>query len=467
MGFISYDFLIFFLIVFALYWLFPKRRWQNFLLLLSSVVFYGWLAPWHSAVLLASIIVDYFLALGMIRWKSRSSALMWLGIALNLSLLFSIKYFPVYRNALITWTDQVGFSSDVFLASILLPLGVSFYVLKKISFLVEVNRGTLSPAQNFIDFAAYISFFPQVLSGPIDRPNKFLKQLEESRAWSSANFYKAWQLIVMGLFKKIVIANTIKVLVDQVFLMQEPSKIFLIVGGLSFTLQIIADFSSYTDLSRGLAFLLGLETMENFDKPYLVYTPSQFWNRWHISFSSWLRDYIFFPVRRMLLKAKRIPEFISQSIPPLVTMFISGLWHGTGLTFIVWGLYYGMLIVIYQSLGLHGNWKPANVMKRFFAWLLMFLIIVFGWVIFRASSMNWLWSTLLHAPVYRNTEELIASLFLLSMTAFYALPIWIKQFMEQRLPNWFNLHAAYYAVATLLILVFMNSSSPDFIYFQF
>jgi D-alanyl-lipoteichoic acid acyltransferase DltB (MBOAT superfamily) len=291
--------------------------------------------------------------------------------------------------------------------------------------------------------------------------------LEVSRKWAASHFYNAWALILMGLFKKIVVANTVKVFVDQIFLQKEPSKLLLVVGGLGFTLQILADFSSYTDLSRGLSFLLGLETTENFNKPYLSLTPGEFWNRWHISFSSWLRDYVFFPLRRILLRVRNLPENLSLIIPPLVTMFISGLWHGTGLTFVAWGLYYGVLIVVYQLMGFHGNWKPAGVLKHLAAWLVMFAIIVFGWIIFRAQSMPWLWGILLHSPLYHDSGELVTSLVLTEMIAFYAALLIIKHVLDTYCPKWANLHALYYVAATLLIIIYINSASPDFIYFQF
>jgi D-alanyl-lipoteichoic acid acyltransferase DltB (MBOAT superfamily) len=467
MGFISYDFLIFFLVVFALYWLAPERRWQNLLLFAASAVFYGWLTRWHVLILLASIVGDYFLALSMERWKQRTSFLLWVGVILNLGFLASVKYYFSYDEILSTTMGRLGLSGDVFLSSIILPLGVSFYTLKKIGYLIDVKKGTLRPTRDFIAFAAYVSFFPQILSGPIERPSKLLKQLEVPRSWATSNFFNAWQLLLMGLFKKVVIANTIKVFVDQIFLIKEPSKVFLIVGGLGFTLQILADFSSYTDLSRSFAFLLGLNTTENFNKPYLSFTPSEFWNRWHISFSSWLRDYVFFPIRRILLRLPSLPEALIQALPPLITMFLSGLWHGTGATFIAWGLYYGILIVLYQMVGIRGDWKPANPVGRFLAWLTMFSFIVFGWIIFRAPSLPWLWNAFTITPFANNQEELIASFVLVMMITFYAVPLLLKLLFDQYFPEQKTVHALYYASVLLLTLVFANSSSPDFIYFQF
>ena len=468
MGLITYNFLIFFLVSFTLYWVFPQRRWQNIVLLGSSAVFYGWLAPWHTLVLFASITVDYFLATAITRFKSKAGFFMWLGVTLNLVFLLSIKYYFLFNGTLKVWINQLGLPGSSFVDGIILPLGVSFFTLKKICYLIEVRKGSQHPEQHgFIAYAAYISFFPQVFSGPIDRPSKLLKQLEAPRGWTASHFSSAWQLILMGLFKKIVIANTVKVFVDQIFLLQEPSKIFLIVGGLGFTLQILADFSSYTDLSRGIAFLLGLETTENFNKPYLSLTPTEFWNRWHMSFSFWLRDYVFFPIMRMLTRMKKLPKTLVLIIPPLITMLVSGLWHGVGSTFVVWGLYYGVLIAAYQLIGLRGEWKPKGALSRLAAWLVMFLIIVFGWIIFRAPSISWLWNILLHSPLYRTNEELIASLVLMIMIAFYASLLLVKHVLETYRPGSITLHALYYSVATLLVIIFMNSSSPDFLYFQF
>lgn len=468
MGFVTYEFLVFFLVFLALYWLTNHKSWKNLLLLLASIIFYGWLVPWHVIVLLLSILVDYFLALGIVRFKSRARPLTILGVLLNVGLLAFVKYYFFFNASLAEGLNQAGLSGDIFFAKIVLPLGLSFYILKKIAYLLDVQRGILRPTHDFIAFAAYVSFFPQVLSGPIDRPQKLLAQLESPRTWKSDNFYNAWHLLAMGFFKKIVIANTVKVIVDQIFLLEEPSKILLFVGGLGFTLQILADFSSYTDISRGVSFLLGLETTENFNHPYLSLTPSEFWNRWHISLSTWLRDYIFFPLRRALLKKRNIiPEFMIQALPPLVTMFVSGLWHGVGWKFIVWGLYYGALIVIYQSIAARADVQPARRLRIFFSWLTMFLLIVFGWLIFRAQSLSWLWNALIHAPFYRTPQELTASFVLLTIIAFYASLLIVKFWIDRYWATYSNLQAAYYVCATLAIIVFMNSSSPDFIYFQF
>lgn len=468
MGFTTYDFLVFFLIFLFVYWLAPGKNWKNLLLLFASYLFYGWIASWHVIVIFLSTLIDYFLALGMAHWRSKARLLAWIGVVLNVSLLASVKYYSSINASLASWLGQIGFNGDVFLVKIILPLGLSFYVLKKIGYLLDVQRGIFQPTHDFIAFAAYVSFFPQVLSGPIDRPQKLLTQLYEHRVWKSANFYNAWQLLIMGFFKKIVIANTVSVIVNQIFEIEQPSKILLLVGGLGFALQILADFSSYTDISRGLSFLLGLETTENFNQPYLSLTPTDFWNRWHISLSSWLRDYIFFPLRRTLLKRQDIfPEILIQFIPPLITMLISGMWHGIGWIFILWGLYHGVLIIIYQLIGLRGDWKPAGFIKSFFAWLVMFLLILFSWLIFRAPSLAWLWNALTNTRLYGAPQELTASLVLLVTLGFYASLLIVKFLIDRYAAKYTSLQAVYYVCATLMTIVFINSSAPDYIYLKF
>jgi alginate O-acetyltransferase complex protein AlgI len=465
--FTSYDFLVFFLIVFLAYWLARRRILQNLVLLAASYVFYGWLYPWHVIVLAASTLVDYFLARWMASQRTHVRRILALSLILNIGLLLLVKYYYSFNDSLAGLFSGVGFNGDFLLARLVLPLGVSFYVLKKIAYMIDVARGTLIPATDLVAFGVYVSFFPQVIAGPIDRAQKLLPQLAQPRTWKRDYFHSAWPLLVMGFFKKLVIADSVRVIVDQIFQLAEPTKLILLVGVLGFTLQILADFSAYTDLSRGFSFLLGLETSENFAQPYLSLTPSDFWNRWHITFSSWLRDYIFFPLRRALLKRKVLPAVLVTAIPPIITMFISGLWHGTGWTFVVWGLYYGVLIAGYQLAGVRGEFKSAPPWQRGLAWFVMFNLIVFGWLIFRAPSMNWLGRVLFEMPFIRTSNDVIGSLATLSMVVFYSIPLLLKWRLDLLHKQSPVLQASYYALATLAVIVFFNSASPDFIYFHF
>jgi D-alanyl-lipoteichoic acid acyltransferase DltB (MBOAT superfamily) len=325
-----------------------------------------------------------------------------------------------------------------------------------------------SPVTNLVDFALFVAFFPQIMAGPIDRVRSLMPQIQQPRGWKGENFYSAWPLLVMGLFKKFVIADNVTVIVDKIFGLNSPSIVLLLVGGLGFTLQVLADFSGYTDLARGIAFLLGFKTPQNFNSPYLSITPTDFWNRWHMTLSSWLRDYLFNPLRRWLLKHGHCASsLLTWLIPPLVTMLASGLWHGAGWNYIAWGLYYGLLIVIYQRAGLGGSWKPAGWLKRGLAWLVMFSLIVFGWLLFRSPGLAWLGNVFLHSPFANSPDDLAVSLAYLSMIAFYSLPLMLKMILDRFLNKSVWGQAVFYAVAAVVIIVYINSASPDFIYFQF
>lgn len=465
MVFTTNAFLLFFLIVFVLYWGMWERRWQNILLLIASYYFYWSVQTWYALMLGLSTTVDFFLARGMAAYPQRRGQLLSLSLVLNLGVLAFFKYFDFFSASVAMFLSGIGLVTDAPVLKILLPAGLSFFTLKKLGYMIDVSRGTLKPSHGFIDFALYVSFFPQLVAGPIDRPQKLLPQMEPPRIWRADFFYNAWPLLVMGFFKKLVIANSVQVLVDRVFGLHQPSGFLLLSGALGFTLQIFADFSAYTDLSRGFALLLGFETSENFRQPYLSLTPTDFWNRWHISLSTWLRDYVFFPVRRIVLRYQ-LNETVAMSIPPLVTMLVSGIWHGAGLTYIVWGLYYGILITVYQLAGIRGDLKPASKLASFFAWLLMFSWIVFGWAIFRSPSMNWLLQILFHSPFISSQSEFILGLITITMTLAYSLPLLLKHLLDRSANDSWG-HAAFYALAACLVIVYINSTSPDFIYFQF
>jgi D-alanyl-lipoteichoic acid acyltransferase DltB (MBOAT superfamily) len=287
--------------------------------------------------------------------------------------------------------------------------------------------------------------------------------------WKADYFYNAWPLIVMGFFKKVVIADTIANLaVVPIFNLQHPTPLMLLTAALAFTVQILADFSAYTDLSRAVALLFGFETSENFNAPYQALTPTEFWNRWHITLSTWLRDYIFFPLRRALLRSKiYLPVWLVDFLPPLVTMLVSGIWHGTGWTYVLWGGFYGVLIILYQSLGLGGSWKPTNRLTRFIAWLVMFSLIVLSFAIFRASSLQWIASILTSGLTVGSPEQRMVAVFNLSLVTVYSLPLILKWQMDRSLPKDSFLHEVYFVAATVLMLIYINSASTDFVYFQF
>jgi D-alanyl-lipoteichoic acid acyltransferase DltB (MBOAT superfamily) len=466
MSFTSYSFLVFFLCVLALYWLVKDKRWQNIILLIASYVFYGWVHPWYAIMLGASTLVDHGIAHALVR-SQRKNLLLAASLILNLGVLFFFKYYNFFVNDIVKLFSGMGFQTNLHFVQIILPVGLSFYTLKKIGYIIDVSKGVLKPTIDLVSFSLFVAFFPQITAGPIDRPQKLIPQFESPRTWQRNYFFSAWPLLVMGMFKKLVIANSIGPIVDRIFHLEEPTLLLAITGALGFTLQILADFSAYTDLSRGIAFLLGFDTCENFKSPYLSLTPTEFWNRWHITLSFWLRDYIFFPLRRALLRRKaQLPTWLIQAVPPLVTMLISGIWHGAGWTYVIWGCMYGVLIVVYQAIGMGGGWKPSSKIKTLFAWLVMFSFIVFGWLLFGAPSLKWV-AGIFSNPLIGSMEYQAVALLGLSMALLYTIPLIIKMLIDRYISQDSLIHALYYAVATIIMLFYVNSSSPDFIYFQF
>ena len=467
MSFTSLTFWLFFAITLALYWLVRERRWQNVILLVASYIFYGWVDAWLAGMLGLSTLADFFLARQM---ASRETAarrpFLWISLLVNLGVLAFFKYFNFFSADLVRVADILGIQGSFLLTRVLLPAGLSFYTLKKLGYMIDVSRGTLAPVQSLVSFALYVSFFPQIVAGPIDRPQTLMPQIEAQRTWKAAYFYSAWHLILMGLFKKLVIANSVGSITERIFNLQEPTLLLAVAGGLGFTLQILADFSAYTDLSRGVAYLLGFDTSENFRSPYLSLTPTDFWNRWHITLSFWLRDYVFFPLRRFLLRQGQFPTWIVQAIPALVTMLVSGIWHGAGWTYFLWGGLYGVLIVVYQSLGMGGNWRPASRTQAFLAWLVMFSFIVFGWMLFAAPSLDWLVSVFL-GPVLGTLQQQAVALIALSVTFMYSLPLIIKAIIDRSSQPDSLIRSLYYAGTTAMLFIYVNSATPDFIYFQF
>ncbi len=467
MSFTSITFAIFCGAALVLYWLVPRKGWQNIILLAASLIFYAWIQPWYAVLMGVSTIVDYFLAKAMFKARERTRLFLTISLIMNLGVLAFFKYYDFFNTALALRLDQLGLGGDFFLVGIALPAGLSFYTIKKLIYILDVSRGTFKPVGSLVDFGLYVSFFPQIISGPIDRPQKLLPQIESARKLKLENLTAAWPLLLMGFFKKLVIADTMKSIVDRVFELQEPSKMLVWTAALGFTLQILADFSAYTDISRGIARLFGFETSENFRTPYLALTPSEFWNRWHITLSSFLRDYIFFPLRRSLLRKRNLPGWLVSAIPPLVTMLVSGLWHGAGWTFLVWGLYHGSLIFAYQTAGIQGEWKLSGSIRKFFAWLLMIGLVAFGWLLFRAPSINWIGSLLFQFPWLGSNKDFIIILVIISMLLAYALPLVLKLLMDRFLPESSWWHAVFYALISLAIILYTNSSNPDFIYFRF
>jgi alginate O-acetyltransferase complex protein AlgI len=472
MTFTSLYFFLFFAIVCAVYWLLRTRRRQNLFLLLASYAFYFYFDLLFGLLLIASSAADYFLARGMVHQPERRKTYLWLSLALNLGGLALLRYFDFFSGSLAALLNSLGWQADPLLLGLAAPLGISFFTLKKLSYSIDVYKGTFKPGDSFVDFGLYVAFFPQIQAGPIDRARNLLAQIGRERFWGTGWFDAAWPLLVSGLFKKLVIAAGVGSYVDRIFLLDKPSLLMLAAGSLGYTLQILADFSAYTDLARSFSFLLGFDTPENFTQPYAALSPTEFWNRWHITFSTWLRDYIFFPLRRVLLRAGAGWAALASVLPPMAAMLASGLWHGTGWTFLLWGAMHGLWIVAYQLLGLGGAWQPRRLLGRAAAWLAMMAFLVPSWAVFRAPSLDWLWgvlreSSLRESSMLGGRAQGMVVLITLTAVWVYGLLWGIQPLLAKLWKRVPILEPLYYAAALVLAVIYANPGLQDFIYFRF
>lgn len=366
-------------------WLIPaKYRWVFFLLV--SYTFYFLLSKWAITILVASTIANYFLGRLLAAKKTGQRFLLIPGIVFNLVLLIFFKYFARQISPETFLVSFIGSSEG----KIVFPIGLSFLTLQNISYLLDTSRGLIPAEKNLGIFAAYTAFFPKIIAGPIERGKKLLPQITLPKTITNDDAISGSKLILFGLFKKFVIADRLLIFVDEIF--NHPGKyhgLILLVVIFFLSFQIYLDFSGYTNIALGIARVLGIELTENFRRPYLSENIVEFWNRWHISFSTWLRDYIFYPTRRFFLKkTKKSVGFLTLVVPSVLTMFISGLWHGNGWTFIVWGLYHAVfytLVIVKKSKTVS---KDSNIslIKRIAAVAGNFAVISIGWVFFKADS---------------------------------------------------------------------------------
>lgn len=386
MLFNSFEFLIFFILILSLYWLMPHAA-QNRLLLISSYVFYGWW-DWRFLILIGiSTVVDFFVALKLGDWSDdqHRRRLLIISLIANLGILGFFKYFNFFADSAVSAFGAIGFHLDPITLNIILPVGISFYTFQTLSYTIDVYRRELPPSRNLLDFALFVSFFPQLVAGPIERATHLLPQVQRERTISAERVQSGLGLIVVGLLRKVVIADVLAPTVDRIFgAANQSSWEALIVATLAFGLQIYGDFAGYSSMARGIARLLGFELIHNFRQPYLSRSITEFWRRWHISLSRWLRDYLYVPLGGNRKGPTR--TYVNLTL----VMLLGGLWHGAAWTFVVWGGFHGLLLAAHRFLtkgASNDAWTPLKV------WQLPSLIITFvlvhiGWIFFRAPSLD-------------------------------------------------------------------------------
>jgi len=394
MLFNSFEFLLFLPIVFLLYWqVFRGRRLQNLLIVVASYVFYGWW-DWRFLFLIALTSFCSFTSglllenyEGRRRWQQAVSAT---NIIFNLLILGIFKYYNFFVENLDALFGMMGYHLDRVTLNVILPVGISFYTFQALSYTIDIYQKKLSATHDWVEFFAYISFFPQLVAGPIERATNLLPQFQRQRRFNYADAVDGMRQMLWGFFKKVFIADSCAVVVNSYWgEYAGMNGISLFVMGVLFAFQIYCDFSGYSDIAIGTARLFGFSLMRNFAYPYFSRSIPEFWRRWHISLTTWFRDYIYFP-----LGGSRCSKWKALRNVFLV-WGISGLWHGASWTFVCWGLYHAMLLAVYHLSGI--NTKHDHVVafgrvlpsvKEFFQMLMTFALAVIGWIFFRAEDIQ-------------------------------------------------------------------------------
>jgi D-alanyl-lipoteichoic acid acyltransferase DltB (MBOAT superfamily) len=470
MLFNSLAFIVFLVVAYTLCRLLPHKA-QNKWLLACSYFFYGaW--DWRFlGLILLSTVIDYWigLAIGASRDARRRKQLVTLSVVANLSLLGVFKYTGFFLDSLTDLLSVFGLALSPFTLKVVLPVGISFYTFQTLSYTIDVYRDRMQPTRNFLDLALFVAFFPQLVAGPIERAVTLLPQIQQPREMSAARFATGSWLILWGLFKKAVIADHCLPLVEVVFSPDaSPTGPEVLMASYAFGFYAYCDFSGYSDIARGTARILGFELMVNFDLPYYARTLQDFWRRWHISLSSWLRDYLYIP-----LGGNRQRALFNLWI----TMVLCGLWHGAGWNYVMFGVYHGTLLVLFQvTRSVRARWltfsSPAG--RRLWTLVSVFItyhVVSFGWPVFAAPGIERTWE--LWIVQLTNFEAGLAWDWLPTF-AVLCTPLFLYQALQlstrdlEPLGRWPVLPRALVYLAVFLLLVLLGEDfGEQFLYFQF
>ena len=470
MLFNSFLFVAFFAVVYGLY-VVLRHRAQNVLLLVASYVFYGWWDWRFLSLILVSTAVDYLAGRGIARTsRSRTRRLLLsASVATNLGILFAFKYFGFFAESFGRLLGLFGLALDHATVSVVLPVGISFYTFQTMSYTIDVYRGRLAPTRDVLNFALFVAFFPQLVAGPIERARRLLPQIEAERELRGPRVAEGLWLVLLGYAKKLVIADNMIPFTEPVFGDPESaSGLAIVVAVWAFAFQIYGDFSGYSDIARGLGKLMGFDIVLNFRFPYFATNPRDFWRRWHISLSTWLRDYLYIPLGGNRHGRRR------TELNLMLTMLLGGLWHGAAWHFVAWGLFHGLLLVVHRrlrpALERPGAARPVRGPRHALLVLGFFQLTSIGWLLFAVErlsdvpvllgNLSWAWSA-------------EATVGLLTI-ALFALPLLAAEWLAERsgetlvAVGWSRpARFACYALTWLLVVASGWVESHEFIYFQF
>jgi len=471
MHFVQWEFLALFALVFCVYWTIKNTRAQNLLLLAASCVFYGWVHPWFLCLLFFSAGLDYSMARLMDSAPAKRRLWLTLSMIGNLGMLGMFKYYDFFVAEFSRALMAFGMQPHLPVLNLALPIGISFYTFQTMSYTIDVYRGTLAPRKNLLDVMVYVSFFPQLVAGPIERASHFLPQVEAPRVFRRDKIISGASLMLWGYFKKICIADAIAPYVNEIHMLREPSQALVWAAVVGFGLQILADFSAYTDIARGCARMFGFELVHNFKRPYLAASTPEFWRRWHISLSEWIGDYVYTPLTR---GGRAGGVRIAAAL--MLTFFLIGLWHGATVNFIVLGLWHGLWMVFYTFMI---PLIPRKLRKNKPLWLLalifhMVVVIMPGGLLFRERDILRVWQHMQQPFFGAMLEEYVAAWIVVVMTTVLAIPMMLSHPVESKLVPWLKERKMLAPAATtwwtaelIAIFIMFRNVSADFIYFEF
>ena len=472
MIFTSATFVVFLAAVLVAYRALPHRA-QNVLLLVASYVFYGWW-DWRFCSLLAlSTVVDFTVARLLSDAEgARRNRLLAVSLVVNLGILATFKYLGFFAESLSALADSVGLSVDVPTLEIVLPVGISFYTFQTLAYTIDVYRRRLEATDDLVAFAVYVAYFPQLVAGPIERAQRLLPQILAPRRMSWHGISTGALLFGIGLVRKVVVADGVAPLVDQVFAdpTAHPSS-HVALGVFLFGVQIYGDFAGYSDMARGVSRMLGIELVENFQRPYFATNITEFWRRWHVSLSQWLRDYLYIPLGGN--RRGRARTYVNL----FATMFLGGLWHGAAWTFVVWGVLHGAALAVHKAvmaLGARSSSESragaASLPLRALGWAATMTFVWFAWVFFRAEG-------------FANAADVLSSMTAgrggIGWDRVYTAGLYTAVLLALDVPQerhrdhcavlrWpAPVRGLAYAVAIVLIVAFWRTDATPFIYFQF
>ena len=467
MSFVSLSFLVCLPVVVAVRWALRDRRLRNAWLVLVSVVFYGWAVPWLPLLLGVSVALDFATARGMGRWPGHRHAFLALSLVGNLGMLGIFKYADLFGDAMAAASGLAGHPTEPWRSGLLLPAGISFFTFQSMSYTIDVHRGRLQPRESLLDVATFVCLFPQLVAGPIERARDLLPQVEADGRFSLERLRSGAALALWGAVQKVVVADTLALYVDRVFSLEGASPALLWAATVAFAIQILADFSGYTDIARGTARMLGFDLRENFRAPYAARSLGDFWRRWHTSFTSWMHDYVYTPLRGAGGPTR-------AALAAALTVVLAGLWHGGSARFAAWGAWFAAALWVWR---VAAGRLPTRVRRHRLAPVVTIpltqAIVLVGMLIFRSPTLAFAGQVLGQPPWVAAPGQAALAWTVLGVAAWGGLLLAVGGAVGRRgmldgvgaIPA--GSRGALAGLGVLAVAAFARDTARDFLYFAF